>query len=82
MATESTDSIEKAGPADWTMWGTMSITAYFVNVLLGNTRIWETLRNVTPGYYIVRKGLEELLGITGTLNPPTYRSRLSAISGM
>jgi hypothetical protein len=28
----------------------LSITAYFVNVLLGNTRIWETLKNVTPVY--------------------------------
>jgi hypothetical protein len=26
----------------------LSITAYSVNVLLGNTRIWETLKNVTP----------------------------------
>jgi hypothetical protein len=26
----------------------LSITAYFVNVLLGNTRIRETLKNVTP----------------------------------
>jgi hypothetical protein len=26
----------------------LSITAYFVNVLLGNTGIWETLKNVTP----------------------------------
>jgi hypothetical protein len=30
----------------------LSITAYFVNVLLGNTRIWETLKNVTPVYSV------------------------------
>jgi hypothetical protein len=38
----------KTGKTRFSVCPYYQVTAYFVNVLLGNTRIWETLKNVTP----------------------------------
>jgi hypothetical protein len=41
----------KTGKTRFSVCPYCQVTAYFVNVLLGNTRMWETLKNVTPAYH-------------------------------